>query len=196
MNPLTCSRLSTPYRWLIRGGDLLQPLLLLLFRLWIANVFFKSGLTKIDDWDTTILLFTEEYHVPLLPPAVAAALAAAGELGLSALLALGLGGRFAAAGLFILRCGRDQLPGTDRSHARIPLLLGHVDRRGARLRPRPAVRGRAAAALGRTLRGTGLSQPPTRRGIMSAPTRIDPPRHEPRLYPGDPSRHAGPASSA
>ncbi|MGR2681230.1 DoxX family membrane protein [Chromobacterium haemolyticum] len=102
MNPLTCSRLSTPYRWLISGGDLLQPLLLLLFRLWIANVFFKSGLTKIDDWDTTILLFTEEYHVPLLPPAVAAALAAAGELGLSALLALGLGGRFAAAGLFIL----------------------------------------------------------------------------------------------
>lgn len=102
MNPLTCSRLNTSYRWLIRGGDLLQPLLLLLFRLWIANVFFKSGLTKIDDWDTTILLFTEEYHVPLLPPAIAAALAAAGELGLSALLALGLGGRFAAAGLFIL----------------------------------------------------------------------------------------------
>ena len=87
MNPLTCSRLNTPYRWLIRGGDLLQPLLLLLFRLWIANVFFKSGLTKIDDWDTTLLLFTEEYHVPLLPPA---------------LLALGLGARFAAAGLFIL----------------------------------------------------------------------------------------------
>lgn len=102
MNPLTCSRLNAPYRWLIRGGDLLQPLLLLLFRLWIANVFFKSGLTKIDDWDTTILLFTEEYHVPLLPPAIAAALAAAGELGLSALLALGLGARFAAAGLFIL----------------------------------------------------------------------------------------------
>ncbi|KMN76662.1 membrane protein [Chromobacterium sp. LK11] len=102
MNPLTCFRFTAPYRWLIRGGDLLQPLLLLLFRLWIANVFFKSGLTKIDDWDTTLLLFTEEYHVPLLPPAVAAALAAAGELGLSALLALGLGGRFAAAGLFIL----------------------------------------------------------------------------------------------
>ncbi|KMN38262.1 MULTISPECIES: DoxX family protein [Chromobacterium] len=102
MNPLTCSRLNTPYRWLIRGGDLLQPLLLLLFRLWIANVFFKSGLTKIDDWDTTLLLFTEEYHVPLLPPAIAALLATAGELGLSALLALGLGARFAAAGLFIL----------------------------------------------------------------------------------------------
>lgn len=102
MNPLTCSRLNTPYRWLIRGGDLLQPLLLLLFRLWIANVFFKSGLTKIDDWDTTLLLFTEEYHVPLLPPSIAALLATAGELGLSALLALGLGARFAAAGLFIL----------------------------------------------------------------------------------------------
>jgi putative oxidoreductase len=41
-----------------------RPLVLLLFRLWVANVFFKSGLTKLDDWDTTVLLFTEEYHVP------------------------------------------------------------------------------------------------------------------------------------
>ncbi|OWY37258.1 hypothetical protein CEK28_17820 [Xenophilus sp. AP218F] len=90
------------YQLLIRAGTLLQPVLLLLFRLWLANVFFSSGLTKIADWDITLALFADEYHVPLLPPAVAATLATCGELGLSTLLALGLGGRFAAAGLFIL----------------------------------------------------------------------------------------------
>ena len=38
----------------------------------------------------------------MLSPEIAAWLATSGELGLSALLALGLFGRFAAAGLFIL----------------------------------------------------------------------------------------------
>ncbi|AXE28885.1 hypothetical protein DK842_02500 [Chromobacterium phragmitis] len=90
------------YQLLIRYSNLLQPLILLLLRLWLVDVFFRSGLTKIDDWDITLALFTDEYHVPLLPPAVAAAMATCGELGLSVLLALGLGGRFAAAGLFIL----------------------------------------------------------------------------------------------
>ncbi|MEN3029333.1 DoxX family protein [Chromobacterium amazonense] len=90
------------YRLLIRAGDLLQPLVLVLLRLWIAHVFFSSGLTKIADWDVTLALFTDEYHVPVLPPNVAAIMATCGELGLSSLLVLGLGGRFAAAGLFIL----------------------------------------------------------------------------------------------
>jgi putative oxidoreductase len=40
--------------------------------------------------------------VPLLPPAVAATMAASAELGLSILLVMGLFGRFAASGLFIL----------------------------------------------------------------------------------------------
>ena len=44
----------------------------LAIRLHVANVFFKSGLTKIDDWDKTVFLFQEEYHVPLLPPEAAA----------------------------------------------------------------------------------------------------------------------------
>ncbi|WP_289829465.1 DoxX family protein [Crenobacter oryzisoli] len=86
----------------IRLANALQPLLLLGLRLFLASVFFKSGLTKIADWDTTLTLFTEEYHVPLLPPAVAAVMATCGELGLSSLLVAGLAGRFAATGLFIL----------------------------------------------------------------------------------------------
>lgn len=87
---------------LLRLADGLRPLVLLFLRLWVANVFFSSGLTKIADWDTTLLLFTEEYHVPLLPPAVAAVMGTFGELVFSALLAIGLTGRFAAAGLFVV----------------------------------------------------------------------------------------------
>src|SRR5215472_11965152 len=52
--------------------DKLQPLLLLGFRLYVAKVFWMSGLTKTRDWSVTLALFTDEYHVPLLSPAVAA----------------------------------------------------------------------------------------------------------------------------
>lgn len=80
----------------------LKPPLLLAVRIYVALVFWRSGLTKLEDWDTTLLLFTDEYHVPLLPPALAAVLGAGGELILAPLLMLGLAGRFAAAGLFVL----------------------------------------------------------------------------------------------
>jgi putative oxidoreductase len=68
----------------------------LLLRLWVANVFFKSRLTKIASMDTTIMLFTYEYQVPLLPPVVAAYLGTAIELVIPVFLALGLGTRLAA----------------------------------------------------------------------------------------------------
>lgn len=80
----------------------LLPLSLFAMRLYLARVFFLAGLTKIEDWDTTLFLFTEEYRVPLLSPAVAAVLGTAGELLLPPLLLLGLAGRFAALGLFVL----------------------------------------------------------------------------------------------
>jgi putative oxidoreductase len=80
----------------------LQPLALFAARLYVAQVFFASGLTKLRDWDTTVALFADEYQVPLLPPDVAALLGTAGELVLPLLLALGLAGRFAALGLFVV----------------------------------------------------------------------------------------------
>ncbi len=80
----------------------LQPVLLLAIRLYIGWIFIRSGLTKIDDWGTTLALFNDEYHVPLLPPAMAAVMGATGELVLSPLLVLGLAGRFAALGLFVV----------------------------------------------------------------------------------------------
>ena len=82
--------------------DALQPLAALLARLYVAQVFFMSGLTKLRDWGTTVALFTDEYHVPLLSPTVAAAVGTAGELALPVLLVLGLGGRFSALGLFVV----------------------------------------------------------------------------------------------
>lgn len=80
----------------------LAPVFDLGLRLYLANVFFKSGLTKIQSWDSTLYLFSDVYAVPLLPSDVAAYLATGAELGLPILLVLGLFGRFAASGLFIL----------------------------------------------------------------------------------------------
>lgn len=86
---------------LYRGLDWLSPLGVLALRLWVANVFWKSGLTKIASWDSTVMLFTYEYQVPLLSPELAAFLGTAVELGVAPLLALGLFGRGAAGILFV-----------------------------------------------------------------------------------------------
>lgn len=75
---------------------------LLVARLYVAWVFFKSGLTKLNDWETTLFLFEYEYAVPVLDHVSAAYLATAGELILPVLLALGLFTRKAAIGLFIV----------------------------------------------------------------------------------------------
>lgn len=79
-----------------------QPLAALAARVYIAQVFFLSGLTKIRDWETTLLLFTEEYKVPLLSPQLAAISGTAGELVLPVLLLIGLAGRFSALGLSVV----------------------------------------------------------------------------------------------
>jgi len=85
-----------------RGLDHLAPAVDLVLRLFIAMVFFKAGLTKIASWENTVALFEHEYMVPLLPPALAAFMGTAAELVLPVLLVLGLAGRFAAAGLFVV----------------------------------------------------------------------------------------------
>ena len=84
-----------------RGLDHLAPVADLAVRLWVAPVFFKAGLVKLQSWETTLLLFEYEYQVPLLSPEAAAYLGTGAELVLPVLLALGLAGRFAALALFI-----------------------------------------------------------------------------------------------
>jgi putative oxidoreductase len=96
--------LTTMPSWSVRGalarivdvlGRFPLPLLQLLFRLAVASVFIKAGLNKIASWDLTVQLFADEYKVPVLPPEIAATMAATFELGCSMLLVLGLGTRVA-----------------------------------------------------------------------------------------------------
>jgi NADH dehydrogenase/putative oxidoreductase len=79
-----------------------QPLYQLFIRLWMAEIFWTSGMSKIASWETTLDLFREEYRVPLLPLEIAAYLGTATELGAPVLLALGLGTRFAAIPLLCM----------------------------------------------------------------------------------------------
>ena len=89
------------YGQFTRFLNLLAPVGDLAIRLWVANVFFKSGLTKLANWDGTVALFTNEYQVPLLPPTLAAYAGTTTELVFPVLLALGLGTRFSAFVLFV-----------------------------------------------------------------------------------------------
>lgn len=82
--------------------DWLQAPALLATRLYVAYVFFNSGLQSLRDWAATVWLYENEFHVALLPPHVAAVAGTAGELLLPPLLALGLFGRFGALGLFVV----------------------------------------------------------------------------------------------
>jgi putative oxidoreductase len=102
MNTANLRALATPAMRLTNLLEALQPLALLAARLYVAKVFFLSGLTKLRDWDTTLALFENEYQVPVLSPAIAAALGTAGEIALPVLLVLGLATRFGAFGLFFV----------------------------------------------------------------------------------------------
>ena len=72
----TATRLSEPQPPIERGArlyfavahrlDALQPLLALALRLYVARVFFTSGMIKIGNWAGTLGLFQNEFHVPLL----------------------------------------------------------------------------------------------------------------------------------
>ncbi|HEU4353188.1 MAG TPA: DoxX family protein [Burkholderiales bacterium] len=83
--------------WLEAGAHALD----LAIRLYVAQVFFRSGLLKIGNWDGTLYLFENEYRVPFLPPEAAAWLGTFAELFFPVFLALGLAARFAAAALFV-----------------------------------------------------------------------------------------------
>ena len=72
-------------------------------RLGMAAVFWQSGRTKVDGWltvnDSAIELFRTEYQLPLLPPELAAHLAAYAEHLFPLLLVLGLCTRLSALAL-------------------------------------------------------------------------------------------------
>lgn len=80
----------------------LQPLWWLALRIWIAAIFFKSGLTKIEDFETTLLLFEDEYAVPLISPYFAAISATFFELVMPIALVFGFATRLAAIPLLVM----------------------------------------------------------------------------------------------
>ena len=76
--------------------------IVLLARVYVASIFFKSGLTKIKDWESTLMLFEYEYEVPFLSFEVAAWAGTIAELVLPVLLVTGLLTRLSAIGLFFV----------------------------------------------------------------------------------------------
>ncbi|OYW54410.1 MAG: DoxX family protein [Rhizobiales bacterium 17-65-6] len=71
-------------------------------RLFPAAVFWQSGQTKLEGWqvsESAVLLFQEEYRLPVLDPYLAAHLAAVAEHLFPVLLVLGLATRLSAAAL-------------------------------------------------------------------------------------------------
>ena len=95
------TRTSRAYLRAEEMADKLQSLFALGIRLYLAQVFFASALTKVKDWNITLALFENEYHVPLLSPAAAALLGTAAEFALPILLLAGLGTRASALALFL-----------------------------------------------------------------------------------------------
>lgn len=85
------------------GACVPHDLLALVDRVAIGAIFWLSGRTKVDGWlhvtDGAIELFRTEYRLPLLPPEIAAHLAAYAEHAFPILLVLGLFTRFAALAL-------------------------------------------------------------------------------------------------
>lgn len=96
---LTLTNLHTALGRLL---DKLQPLALLAARIYVVDVFWKSGWLKLTSWDSTLDLFRDEYHVPVLPPELAAITGTFGELFFPALLLVGLFGRVGALGTFFV----------------------------------------------------------------------------------------------
>lgn len=80
-------------------------LLALIARLSIATVFWRSGQTKVDGWhlsDSAVMLFANEFRLPLIDPTLAAYLAAFAEHLFPVLLVVGLATRFSALALLFM----------------------------------------------------------------------------------------------
>jgi putative oxidoreductase len=83
-------------RWLARFP---VSLILLAGRIGVGAVFFKAGLLKYKSFEFAVLLFRDEYKVPLLDPAVAARIAMVQELTIPIFLFAGFATRLATVPL-------------------------------------------------------------------------------------------------
>jgi putative oxidoreductase len=85
--------------WLERQ---VEPVFNVGVRVWMAKIFFDSGLIRVSTWEKQAGLFTDIHPVPGVPGMIAAALTTAGELALPVLLVLGLLTRLPALGLLAM----------------------------------------------------------------------------------------------
>jgi putative oxidoreductase len=95
-------KLDAPTRAISELLSKLQSPFLLYLRIYVAWVFLKSGMHKIGDWETTLVLFEYEYAVPVLPFELAAYLATFSELVFPIFLIAGFGTRFFAIALTLV----------------------------------------------------------------------------------------------
>ncbi len=76
--------------------------LVLVLRIWIAMVFWKSALVSVGDWTSTLGLFVTEFRVPYLSPSLSAYSSTAIEFLGGFMLVIGLGTRLATLPLLCL----------------------------------------------------------------------------------------------
>jgi NADH dehydrogenase/putative oxidoreductase len=98
---LRFSRLSTDFSVRVLRG-LAWPKVELAIRLWLAQIYFVSGVLKLTHWDTALYLATHEYPVSWLSAGSAAAIGVSIEVIGGALLAAGFMTRYAAAPMLAL----------------------------------------------------------------------------------------------
>lgn len=100
-------------------GIIPDSLIAFIGRFSIAAIFWKSGQTKVQDFaidivsgevtlgmprlsDSAVALFRDEYKLPLIPPELAAPMAAFAEHLFPLLILIGLATRFSAAALLVM----------------------------------------------------------------------------------------------
>lgn len=89
------------YQQLNNKIEFISPVFQLGVRFFLFNIFFISGLTKIQSWETTKMLFAYEYNVPFLNSELAAWMGTAVELILPVLLLIGIFSRPSALVLLL-----------------------------------------------------------------------------------------------
>ncbi len=123
--------IATTYSKFLVFSNSLTPLMLLMLRLWMAHVFWVSGIIKIEDFDNTIALFRDEYQVPIIPPVFAAISGTIFELACPILLTLGLASRLATLPLLAMTAVIQLTYDQNIQHAYWAMLLGVILCNGA-----------------------------------------------------------------
>lgn len=114
------------YNLLLNKVKGLQSFMLVLIRIWMAHVFFVSGLVKISDFNNTIYLFQNEYAVPILPPILAAIASTFFELACPVLITIGLATRLATLPLLAMTAVIQFTYDQNIQHAYWAMLLGVI----------------------------------------------------------------------